>query len=75
MVWVPQHHREPGFRAGAVGRQIAVGGGRAVDLSRPQAVRGLHGKGQGLGELTQKIATETAEPIKANASKLSERAA
>jgi len=32
-------------------------------------------KAKELGELTEKIATETAEPIKANASKLSERAA
>ena len=42
-----RHHREPRLRAGTDRREIALGGDGAVDLARPQAVRGLHRPSQG----------------------------
>ena len=63
------------LRAVAVRRQIALRSDGAVDFPRQEAVRDLSAHAKELAELTQRVATETVEPIKANASKLFKPAA
>ena len=70
-----QHHLVARLRAGAVRREDARRGDGAVDLAHPQAVRDLTAQAKELAELSQKVATETVEPIKASASKFYKPAA
>ena len=70
-----QHQRALRLRIEPLRREVGVRARRAVDRACAHAVRDRDGAVQGAGDLAQKVATETSEPIKTGVEKAMKKVA